>query len=84
MQLDPAWLKALADGGGLVLFLAHVVVDAVGLFRQWWVDGKHYSEVRDERDALRVELKAANKTIERLGVQLARERRVRGSDHPGA
>jgi hypothetical protein len=82
VPFDPAALKALADGGGLVLFLAHVVIDAVGLFRQWWVDGAHYREVRDERNSLRVELKAAYKTIDRQTVQLARERRIRAPTVP--
>jgi hypothetical protein len=84
VPFDPAALKALADGGGLVLFLALVVMVAVTLFRGTWVPGSYYREVKGERDALRVELKAAYKTIERQTVQLARERRIRVADHPDA
>lgn len=82
MPSDPASLgKTLTDLGGFALFLLHVVlVDGYGLLRQWWVPGYLYLEVRKERDDLKVELKAANKTIERMTVQLARERRSRVTD----
>jgi hypothetical protein len=84
VPFDPAALKALADGGGLVLFLALVVMIAITLFRGTWVPGSYYREVSAERDALRVELKVLSRTVERLTVQLARERRVRSADHPDA
>lgn len=81
MPVDPSLLRSLADGGGLVLFLAAVVTAVVGLHRQWVVPGWVYRDLLARLlEALR-ELSAARKTIDRLTVQLARERRHRSSEH---
>lgn len=74
-------LRSLADAGGLVLFLSAIALAAVGLYRQWWVDGPHYREKIDELEAAKREVATQRKTIDRLTVQLARERRHRSSDH---
>ncbi len=81
MPIDPAFLRTIADGGGLVLFITFVVIAAIGLRRQWWVEGGFYHEMRRERDEALKELRTAHKTIDRLTVQLARERRRRATDH---
>lgn len=83
-MIDPSIGKALADLGGFALFLLTVVTGVVGLHRQWWVPGFFYRDVIAERDAARAELKEARATNDRLTVQLARERRGRGTDRAGA
>lgn len=81
MPVDPSLLRSLADGGGLVLFLMVVATAAVGLHRQWLVPGWVYRDLLFRLlEALR-ELSAARKTIDRLTVQLARERRHRSTEH---
>jgi hypothetical protein len=81
VPVDPSLLRSLADGGGLVLFLMVVVTAAVGLHRQWLVPGWVYRDLVVRLLEALQELSAARKTIDRLTVQLARERRHRTSEH---
>lgn len=72
--MDPlAIAKALSDLGGWTAFLALVVAIAVGLWRRWWVPGFLYVE-------LEAEVKALRKTVARLTLRLARDRRQRRTD----
>lgn len=80
MPIDPAFLKSLADGGGLVLFLAVVVVAALAIHRGSLVPGWLYRQQQRELEEAKRELATAHKTIDRLTVQLARERRHRSTD----
>ena len=80
--IDPAFLRSLADGGGLVLLFAFIIAAAITLFRGSWVPGYLYTKAQKERDDALFELKTARRTIDRLTVQLARERRRRSTDQP--
>ena len=75
-MIDPSLGKTLADLGGFALFLLHLVVDAVGLYRQWWVPGWAHED-QDEQIA------ELQKTVARLTTELRNERRRRRGD-PGA
>lgn len=83
-MIDPAIGRQLADIGGMALFLLHIVVDAVGLYRQWWVPGWMWRGVVGENLELKAELKATRETVSSLTAQLARERLRRASDRPDA
>lgn len=83
-MVDPAALRTLADAGGLVIALAVFVLAAIGAYRAWYVPGWVYKQMMAERDEALRELRTASKTIDRLTVQLARERRHRVTDHDPA
>jgi hypothetical protein len=78
--IDPAFLRSLADGGGLVLLFAFIIAAAITLFRGSWVPGWIHKQVLRERDDALNELKTSRRTNDRLTVQLDRERRRRSSD----
>lgn len=81
MPIDPALLKSLADGGGLVLFLTVIVIAALAIHRGIVVPGWIFRRQENELAEAKRELSTAHKTIDRLTVQLTRERRHRNTDH---
>ena len=83
-MIDPERGRQLADIGGMALFLTHIVIDGVGLLKQWWVPGWLYRAVVTELVEARAENKELRKTVARLTTQLGSERKQRASDHPDA
>ena len=78
----PGDIEALIDLGGYGLFAFGLVIAIVSLYKGWIVPAWIASEWKAERDAARAESAADRKTVERLTLQLARERRHRASDPP--
>jgi predicted Na+-dependent transporter len=70
---SPEQVRQWADAGGLVLFLALLILIGIGLWRGWWVPGPFY---REKADAV----KTLTATVERLTKALERERRRRSTD----
>ena len=77
---SPELAKQLADLGGLALFLAHILVDAIGLFRRWWVPQWVYADQRQALLDSEAEVKRLTRSVARLPLALARERRRRRTD----
>lgn len=84
---SPEQVKALADLGGFALFLAVVIVAAIGLFRRWWVPGWWFTDERQARMSAEAENRILSRTVARLtseNKQLRSNDRGRSTGGPGA
>jgi len=71
---DPTTLKALADAGGLVLFIGVVLLIAIGAIRQWWVPGWLYQQERADRVKAEIQAQRGIEAVEGLTRFLKRQK----------
>lgn len=66
----PEQLKALADAGGLALFLLAVIAGVVGLWRRWIVPGWIWVQEHEARVRAEAENRVLSVSVARLTAEL--------------